>query len=112
MLEKKKNVTRRDFLKIGGLGMVGLAGTGGAASVPIASANQALAAPAHTMKVDESHNSFGTMGEIDHEANGFHPMEILYDFDYGEVKQEGGRTVREWQFFALDREFDSVREHR
>lgn len=31
---------------------------------------------------------------------GFNPMQVLRDFDYGTVKQEGGRTVREFEVTA------------
>ena len=33
-------------------------------------------------------------------------MEILYDFDYGTVTEENGRTVREWTILAMDKEFE------
>ena len=48
----------------------------------------------------------GTVGQVDHAANGFDPHEILTDFDYGTVTEEGGRTVRTWQLYAIDREFE------
>jgi len=105
---KKTAVTRRDFLKTGGIGIVGLAGAGGVGSLVAPPLLRDLE-PASQEPTDshlESHNAFGTVGTVDHAANGFDPMEVLYDFDYGEVKTEGGRTVREWQIFALDREFE------
>ena len=49
----------------------------------------------------------GTMGRVDHERNGFHPTEILKDFYYGdEVYEENGRTVREYNFVAVDQEVE------
>jgi manganese oxidase len=48
----------------------------------------------------------GTMGTVDHRANGFDPAEILRDFDRGKVVREGGRTVREFEIVAEDREIE------
>ena len=46
-------------------------------------------------------------GEVDHAANGFHPNEILTDFDGGEVsKDRSGRTVREYKFVNIDKEIE------
>ena len=46
-------------------------------------------------------------GTVDHAANGFNPTEVLRDFDYGKVsKLPNGRTVREWEIFASDREIE------
>ena len=33
-------------------------------------------------------------------AEGFNPMAIVRDFDYGIVKKENGRTIREFQIVA------------
>jgi FtsP/CotA-like multicopper oxidase with cupredoxin domain len=50
---------------------------------------------------------FGTVGEVDHERNGFHPTEILTDFNYGDnVYEEDGQTVREYTFIAVDKEIE------
>jgi FtsP/CotA-like multicopper oxidase with cupredoxin domain len=107
MAEAKKGVTRREFLKVGGAGMTGLVGLSGLRSLTRPEA--AYAAPPQQQDDEQStdnHGRPGTVGTVDHEANGFHPMEILYDFDYGEVKEEDGRTVREWQMVAMDKEFE------
>ncbi len=46
-------------------------------------------------------------GTVDHAANGFNPTEVLRDFDYGKVsKLPNGRTLREWEIFASDREIE------
>ena len=107
MAEAKKGVTRREFLKVGGAGMTGLVGLSGLRSLSRPEAVHA--APPQQQDDEQSthdHGRPGTVGTVDHEANGFHPMEILYDFDYGEVKEEDGRTVREWQMVAMDKEFE------
>jgi len=107
MAEAKKGVSRREFLKVGGVGMTGLVGLSGLRS--LTGAEAVHAAPPQQQddeQATDNHGRPGTVGTVDHEANGFHPMEILYDFDYGEVKEEDGRTVREWQMVALDKEFE------
>ena len=48
----------------------------------------------------------GTVGTVDHRANGFDPHAILRDFDEGTVRREGGRTVREWTLIAEDKEIE------
>ncbi len=104
MKESETGVSRREFLQAGGIGMAGLASFGGLRAL---GNSEAAMAPDH-QEDDGAHNhgSPGTVGQVDHEANGFHPMELLYDFDYGEVKEENGRTVREWQMAAVDQEFE------
>lgn len=43
----------------------------------------------------------GSTGEVDIEANGFDPMEVLTDFDYGKVSTlPDGRTLREFTMVA------------
>ena len=48
----------------------------------------------------------GTVGRVDPAVNGFDPAEILRDFDEGRVRREGGRTVREWDIVAEDKEIE------
>ena len=44
---------------------------------------------------------------VDHVANGFHPTDVLRDFDGGRVSTDpSGRTVREWDVVASDREIE------
>ena len=51
--------------------------------------------------------SFRAGGTVDYAANGFDPSEILRDFDYGQVsKTPDGRTVRQWDISATDREIE------
>ncbi len=48
----------------------------------------------------------GTIGSVDPAVNGFDPHRILRDFDGGRVRREGGRTVREFEVVAEDREIE------
>jgi len=48
----------------------------------------------------------GTVGTVDPAVNGFDPAEIVRDFDTGTVIREGGRTVREFELVAEDKEIE------
>ena len=98
----KKTITRRDFIKLSGVGVAGLAGATGLNAFN----GSAPAAQTEPRSEVHDHGQAGTVGQVDHAANGFDPHELLYDFDYGEVKEENGRIVREWNIYSLDREFE------
>ena len=95
----KSRVSRRHFLRAGALTVLG---TGGAAAVANTH-RQADAAPVpHTGH--SGHPMPTTVGEVDHDRNGFHPDELLTDFDYGQVSTLGdGQTLREYSFVAADK---------
>ncbi|RMF80049.1 MAG: copper oxidase [Chloroflexi bacterium] len=99
-------VSRRNFLQAGlgaaasvvGAGMV--AGSG--KSEPV------LAAPL-PQDDGETHQHGLSMlvGEVDHQRNGFDPMQILVDWDYGAVSQlPNGQTLREYNIVASDVEIE------
>jgi manganese oxidase len=49
----------------------------------------------------------GTVGRVNHTRNGFDPMEILTDFDEGEVsKDSSGRTVHEYEFEVINKDIE------
>ncbi len=100
----KLNVSRRNFLKAGGVGAAGLTGWLSRWGVDLNPVQQTGGTPAGSHAL--AHGGAGTVGEVDHAANRFHPHELLTDFDLGVVKSEGGRRVREWTIFAVDREFE------
>jgi FtsP/CotA-like multicopper oxidase with cupredoxin domain len=51
--------------------------------------------------------TFRAGGTVDHAANGFNPTELVRDFDYGRVSTTPqGRTVREWDVVATDRDVE------
>ncbi len=51
--------------------------------------------------------TFGAGREVDHAANGFHPTEILRDFDWGKTRRlASGRVLREWTLVAGDKEIE------
>jgi FtsP/CotA-like multicopper oxidase with cupredoxin domain len=53
------------------------------------------------------HPGFQAGATVDHRANGFHPTELLRDFDYGRTTRlPSGRVLREWELVARDREIE------
>lgn len=107
MRKKTPLSTRRDFLKTGGVGMLGLAGVAGLNRLPTTDQTQLMSEDHQNQGEHEgAHGGFGTVGEVDHVANGFHPSEILYDFDYGEIIEENGEKIRQWTIIATDKEIE------
>ena len=93
-----KPLSRRDFLKVGGLAVLG---TAGATALTQNNDNQPIIEgpgkvhPSHAMQQGDHGDLPGTVGEVDHEKNGFNPTDILTDFDYGEVSTlPNGQTLR------------------
>jgi manganese oxidase len=78
------SMSRRQLLKYGGIAGLGLAGGS------IAWQNFK---PSATVQVPP-------LPTPDMAGNSFNPMQTLRDFDYGTVKQENGRTVREFKITA------------
>ncbi len=53
------------------------------------------------------HGGQGAVGTVDHARNGFTPQQLLTSFDRGQVsKDRSGRTVREYEFVATQREIE------
>ena len=53
------------------------------------------------------HGGQGAVGTVDHAKNGFTPLELLTEFDGGEVSKDSkGRTVREYDFVATQKEIE------
>jgi len=99
---RRQALSRRSFLKAGGINMVALAALVGfrKSASPIVAADQ-MEDGQHS-----GHDGAGTVGQVDHAANQFDPHELLSDFDYGEVFEENGRTVRRWTIVAVNKEFE------
>lgn len=100
-----KKLSRRGFV-IGSLGTVAAALTAKLASKVSGAPLLQQPTPDHSGG-PHSDVVAGTMGTIDHEFNGFHPLEILKDFDYGvNIHEENGQTVREYNIIAVDKEIE------
>jgi FtsP/CotA-like multicopper oxidase with cupredoxin domain len=53
------------------------------------------------------HGGQGAVGTVDHAKNGFTPLQLLTEFDGGEVSKDSkGRTVREYDFVATQKEIE------
>ena len=48
----------------------------------------------------------GTVGQVNPRVNGFDPHEILRDYERGTIVREGGRTIRQFELVAEDREIE------
>jgi len=96
---------RRNLLK---------AGIGSVASVLGATliertANSQAEQPAgeHTGHAAGEHGGSLLVGTVNHEANGFDPLQLLVDWDYGTVSQlPSGQTLREYEIVAFDKEIE------
>ncbi len=95
-----RSLSRRHFLK------TGAAGTGllGAAALGISrDASGDSPAPGHM------HAMPAVVGEVDHEKNGFHPTQMLTDFDGGKVSRlPNGQTLREFTLIAQNKVIEVV----
>jgi FtsP/CotA-like multicopper oxidase with cupredoxin domain len=105
-----KNLSRRDFLKIGTVSTLGAAGIAALAQQPPAVAETHPARPANDQGVVD-HSAHGgniTTGDVDTASPGaFDPMKYLTHFDYGKVSTlPNGQTLREWDIFAADKEIE------
>ncbi len=85
------------------IGLNQLVSGSGAAAAPAAAERP----PGHSGHGDFPHASFAKGRSVDHRANGFHPTELLRDFDYGKTRRlPSGRVLREWEIVAADREIE------
>ena len=107
-------IDRRRFLRrIGAAGALGGAAVvGGRDLVAATSEDHKAILRAQSQEVHEhrhhgAHGGHGTVGRVDNARNGFDPMDVLTDFDGGEVsKDSSGRTVREYEFIAIAKEIE------
>ena len=54
-----------------------------------------------------THAGFDPNRQVDHRANGFHPTELIRDFDYGKTRRlASGRVLREWELVAVAKEIE------
>ena len=91
-------LTRRSLFRVGTLSALGLAGAAVLQTPATVVSQEQTAAHLHN-----EHAMFmpGTVGEVNHAANGFNPTDILTDFDYGKVSTlPSGQTLHEYSFVA------------
>lgn len=95
----RRLLSRRDLLRVGVGGLTGLAGLGSLVS--------AQETEPGTESMDHDEHAMGLVGAVDHETNGFDPMQLLVDWDYGRISTlPNGQTLREYEILAFDREIE------
>lgn len=64
----------------------------------------------HPLVHGSSHSGFAHGNTtVDPKVNGFDPTAVLRDFDWGKTRRlAGGRTLREWELIAYDKEIEIV----
>jgi FtsP/CotA-like multicopper oxidase with cupredoxin domain len=99
-------ISRRSFFKGGVATLFGAMGMAGL----IKAEKSRTAEQSHSelfLQEEDSPGSLGTIGTVDHQRNGFDPMQILVDWDYGKVSQQpNGQTLREYEIVAVDKEIE------
>ena len=107
--QNPRGLSRREWLRTGGaLGLAGVAGISSLAASPLGLlAEKPVSGPDSMAHQGPPTGAMHTVGTVDHARNGFDPMEILRDFDYGTVSQlPSGQRLREFEFVAEDREIE------
>ncbi len=99
-----KIFSRRDFMVGSAVTLLGSLGTAGfSRTLGSQSPNES----GLTQEGGDHHDAFGMVGTVDPQSNGFDPLDMLVDWDYGEVsKLPGGQTLREYQIVAFDKEIE------
>ncbi len=101
----KGRLTRRALLRVGAA--LGLAGAAGSTQLIGASSTVKDQDQTGSSTNHGHHGTLGTMGRVDHEANGFDPSVMLTDFDYGTVSTlPSGQRLREYTIVSTDREIE------
>lgn len=106
-------ISRRHFLRLGLGSAVGIVG----ASLIGRTALRAQDIPSEIkntkksyqkkIKSDTVHGKMSVVGSVDIGHNGFDPMQLLVDWDYGRVSTlQNGQRVRDYEFTAVDREIE------
>ena len=108
-MNAKDLFTRRNFLKLGTLGTLGAASAAALFHQPHVAAQMPTPTPHGGHAADTQYGGHNMQmptldGEVDHAANGFDPMALLTDFDYGKVSTlPNGQTLREYNIFAAEK---------
>jgi FtsP/CotA-like multicopper oxidase with cupredoxin domain len=105
-----KQVSRRDFLRAGGYLVAGAAAAAACTPAKPGANPQPSAAGLHMAAMAGSGGPIpGTVGEVNHEENGFNPTDLLTDFDYGTASTlPDGRTLREWEIISYNKDIEVV----
>ena len=101
-------MNRRTFLsRLGAAGT--LAGLGAAGSVAGRRDDGGPTGGHGDHRAHGGHRGMGTVGRVDHERNGFHPHDILTDFDAGATSRDRqGRIVHEYEIATVPKDIEVV----
>ncbi len=100
--------SRRDLLKLGGLGIFT---AGGATALREIDGLRTSDHSSHHQQPPSPHvhGEIPGAGEVDHAQNGFDPMSVLTDFDYGKVSTlSSGQILREYEVVVINKEIEIV----
>ncbi|MCC7448954.1 MAG: multicopper oxidase domain-containing protein [Anaerolineae bacterium] len=102
-----RSVTRRKFI---GLGLGATAGVVGAGLIQQAARAEGPTTDPHVAHSQQNGHANGAqqmVGTVDPSRNGFDPMHMLVDWDYGKVSTlPNGRTLREYDFSAGEHDIE------
>jgi len=97
--------SRRNFLRAGigsATSALGLSALGGSIQ-----AQAQPPTPDSGAHAGHGEGLMGLVGEVDHAGNGFDPLELLVDWDFGKVSTlSNGQTLREYEILAFDKEIE------
>src|SRR5919107_5001528 len=100
---QRHGISRRAFLQVAGA--LGLSGALLGARASAAQGREGQAEDVSSAGAEHSsHGGNSTVGGVD--TSRFDPSEFLRDFYWGEERQEGGRTIREYELTAEDVEIE------
>src|SRR5687768_14099983 len=101
------NLSRRRFLQVSAGSATGIVGAGILSRAALQQ-QVPIEGEDHSAHGDASgHGTEMLMGTVDHERNGFDPMQMLVDWDYGTVTQnEDGSNLREYDVSGGDVEIE------
>ena len=101
----KKQLSRRDFLKLGVFGVIGAGST--TAVLQVAGKHQTRTSLPPMQGIDHGDGFPPGAGDVDHEKNGFNPGDILTEFDYGKVSTlPDGKILREYEVIVINKNIE------
>lgn len=99
----RRFMARRDLLRLGLGSSVSLASMTLLNRAAVGQEQQGAVMTGH----HSAHGNSMLVGAVDHVRNGFDPMQMLVDWDYGTVSTlPDGRTLREYEIIAVDKEIE------
>ena len=106
-----KKISRRRFIHLGIGGALGMAGAGlfgrSALRAQDTSSNLDQKYAPDRMSKGMNHGNMSVVGKVDPVHNGFDPVQMLVDWDYGSISTlPNGQILREYKLVAVDKEIE------